>query len=199
MGLVHTAIRSRLGVDKVRKTTIVGMDIKRDHIENGLVRPRAHRRFDVPTSATLVGAANTTQNNTPADIEPTELENVLDYDQLAAQLIEEAADDPDIDDDDDMNDPPIASAPPLTIRLSAQAIQSALPSSIPVQPVAKTAIPLCSLFIFPADHNAPSNGVDYFWQGGIKNLGDEMELYELLMESQDGAVTADMAGAGMEI
>ena len=39
MGLVHTAIRSKLGVDKVRKSTVVGMDIKRLHIDAGLVRP----------------------------------------------------------------------------------------------------------------------------------------------------------------
>lgn len=38
MGLVHTAIRSRLSVDKVHKTTVVGMDIKRSHLEAGLVR-----------------------------------------------------------------------------------------------------------------------------------------------------------------
>jgi hypothetical protein len=29
MGLVHTGICSKLGVEKVRKTTMVGMDIKR--------------------------------------------------------------------------------------------------------------------------------------------------------------------------
>jgi hAT family C-terminal dimerisation region len=28
MGLVHTGIRSKLGIEKVRKTTMVGMDIK---------------------------------------------------------------------------------------------------------------------------------------------------------------------------
>ncbi|KAH9062149.1 hypothetical protein EDB87DRAFT_1560081, partial [Lactarius vividus] len=37
MGLVQTATRSRLSVDKVRKTTIVGMDLKRSHIEFGLL------------------------------------------------------------------------------------------------------------------------------------------------------------------
>lgn len=37
MGLVHTGIRSKLSIDRVRKTTIVGMDLKRSHIENGLI------------------------------------------------------------------------------------------------------------------------------------------------------------------
>ncbi|KAF8269571.1 ribonuclease H-like domain-containing protein [Lactarius quietus] len=40
MGLVHTGIRSKLGVEKVRKTTMVGMDIKRSHLEAGLVHSR---------------------------------------------------------------------------------------------------------------------------------------------------------------
>ena len=37
MGLVHTGIRSKLGIEKVRKATIIGMDIKRTHIEGGLL------------------------------------------------------------------------------------------------------------------------------------------------------------------
>ncbi|KAH9048292.1 ribonuclease H-like domain-containing protein, partial [Lactarius hengduanensis] len=45
MGLVQTATRSRLSVDKVRKTTIVGMDLKRSHIEFGLLRTRERRDF----------------------------------------------------------------------------------------------------------------------------------------------------------
>jgi hypothetical protein len=52
MGLVHTAIRSKLGVDKVCKTTIIGMDIKRSHIEAGLAHSRGHRNFKAPTATT---------------------------------------------------------------------------------------------------------------------------------------------------
>ena len=40
MGLVHTGICSKLGVEKVRKTTMVGMDIKRMHVEAGLLHAR---------------------------------------------------------------------------------------------------------------------------------------------------------------
>jgi hypothetical protein len=35
MGLVHTSIRSKLGVEKVCKATMVGMDIKQMHLEAG--------------------------------------------------------------------------------------------------------------------------------------------------------------------
>jgi hAT family C-terminal dimerisation region len=40
MGLVHTGIRSRLGVEKVCKTTMVRMDIKQIHLEAGLLYAR---------------------------------------------------------------------------------------------------------------------------------------------------------------
>jgi hypothetical protein len=46
MGHVHTATRSRLGIEKVRKTTMLGMDITRSHMEAGLLRPRGHRHLD---------------------------------------------------------------------------------------------------------------------------------------------------------
>jgi hypothetical protein len=179
MGLVHTAIRSRLSVDKVRKTTVVGMDIKREHIDAGLIRPRAHRNFEAPTSS------NTMPETASTDFEPSEFEDVLDFDQLAEQLIEEAANDTDSDSDtDDPSSAPVPT-PSLTIRLPVQAIQAALPDSTLPKPVSKTAIPLKLLFTFPADRNSPSTGMDYFWKGGIKNLDKEMEAYEILWSNQE--------------
>ena len=77
MGLVHTAIRSRLGIDKVRKTTVVGMDLKREHIDAGLVRPRSHRHFEAPSSS------NPTPETRSTDLELSDFEDVLDFDQLA--------------------------------------------------------------------------------------------------------------------
>ena len=191
MGLVHTAIRSRLGIDKVRKTTVVGMDLKREHIDAGLVRPRSHRHFEAPSSG------NPTPEATQAtDFEISDFEDVLDFDQLAEQLIEEAADDV-VDSYSDLDaDPPPIPTPSLTIRLPVHAIQAALPDSTPPRPVPKTAIPLKLLFLFPTDRNSPSTGTDYFWQGGIKNLDKEMEAYEILctnQELQEGAGVIDTA------
>jgi hypothetical protein len=182
MGLVHTAIRSKLGVDKVRKTTVVGMDIKREHIDSGLVRSRARRNFEAPTSGDATREVGT------SDLDPGEFNEVLDFDQLAMQLIKEAKDDLDSDDDE----PP----PPLTIRLPLQAIHAALPAATPQQPtiIPKTAIPLESLFIFPTNRESPSSGMDYFWQGGIKNLDREMEAYEILCEASESAAVGPDTG-----
>jgi hAT family C-terminal dimerisation region len=42
MGLVHTSIRSKLGVEKVRKATMVGMDIKQMHLEARLLHAQGN-------------------------------------------------------------------------------------------------------------------------------------------------------------
>ncbi|KAH7917936.1 hypothetical protein BV22DRAFT_1108476 [Leucogyrophana mollusca] len=44
-GINHTKLRNRLHLEKVRKTSIVGMDIQRHNVENGLVQPRRKWKF----------------------------------------------------------------------------------------------------------------------------------------------------------
>ena len=51
MGLVHTAIHSKLGVKKVHKTMMVGMDIKRIHHKAGLLYTRGKRNFTTEARA----------------------------------------------------------------------------------------------------------------------------------------------------
>ena len=173
MGLVQTATRSKLSIDKVRKTTIVGMDIKRSHIEAGLVHPREHRDFSMPEtsrSATGIGEGS----EVAAEVEDLE---ILDFDQLARELIEDASEDiEELDADEEL--PPI----PLTIRIPLQAIHSALQDT-PQSRSAATKIPLKSLFIFPENPNATSE-LAYFWKGGIQNLEKEMAVHEVLCSSE---------------
>ena len=178
MGLVHTAIRSRLSVDKVCKTTVVGMDIKWSHLEAGLVRVWGHRNFEAPTSDGDGGETGIDEND---------LGDVLDFDELAEELINDAAA-ADLGNSSDTDDDELMALPPLTIWLPLHAIQSDLPVPPPQQ---KAAIPLKLLFIFPGDQNAPSDGpgMDYFWQGGIKNLEKEMEAYRILQSHPEGSET----------
>jgi hypothetical protein len=188
MGLVHTGIRSQLGVEKVRKTTMVGMDIKRSHSDAGLLRPRKSRNFDISDGD---GGSN------PTDTEIGEFEDVLEYADLARDLIASAAADVDSDSDDD-DDLPIT---PVTIpaqgmarptRHSTTANSQAIPAAsapAPARPPAQSRrtatgkITLENLFIYPTP-GAPSNGIDLFWSGGIKNLETEMELHEILNAAQ---------------
>jgi hypothetical protein len=120
MGLVHTAIQSKLGVDKVRKTTIIGMDIKRSHIEAGLAHSRGHQNFQAPT-------ATSTSSDGPweTDFDIGNIEDVLNFDQLADQLIEDTAAEP--SDNSDSEDK-LPQAPPLTIRLPLHAVHAVLDS-----------------------------------------------------------------------
>ncbi|KAI9453923.1 hypothetical protein BJY52DRAFT_1395373 [Lactarius psammicola] len=119
-----------------------------------------------------------------AELGSNDIEDILDFDQLAKQLIEDASED--ANESDTVGDPPHS---PLTICLSLQAIQSALQETPPAQS-ATTKIPLESLFIFPDDPSAPLE-MEYFWRGGIQNLSEEMEVHDMLCSSQESAREMD--------
>ena len=121
------AIQSKLGVNKVCKTTVVGMDIKQEHIDTGLVQPQAHWHFKAPTSS------NATPEAASTNFEPDYFEDIQEFDELAAQLIADAAKDVDTDSDIDNNNSSPSTVPTLslTIWLPVHAIQAALLDSTP--------------------------------------------------------------------
>ena len=187
MGLVHTAIRSKLGVEKVRKTTIVGMDIKRMHLETGLLHARGKRNFSGFTQA---------QNDQPEESDDLDIVNndddqdPLDFNQLSTRLIEGAASanvDKDVGDNDDDSE----SEPPPPLRITIPPLNSATLNPAQRAPVRKTSIPLKTLFIYPAAADLPLDGsrlgMNSFWKGGIQNLEKEMEAYDLLSLSEENA------------
>jgi hypothetical protein len=191
MGLVHTGIRSKLGVEKVRKTTMVGMDIKRMHQEAGLLHTRSKRNFAGITSSSP-DQQNDSDQDQP-DISNGDDQDPLDFDQLSAHLIEGAASaniDRDVGDGDDNDELP-AIAPSLTITIPP--LNSTALSDAHRAPVKKTSIPLKILFKFPTTTDLPldESGMNSFWKGGIQNLEKEMEAYELLTRSL-GEESADI-------
>ena len=113
MDLVHTAIHSKLAVDKVHKTTIIGMDIKQSHLEAGLVHSWGHQNFKAPTSTDQLQETNTNNFDTG------DFEDILDFEQIIEDAAAEINSDSDIEDDELL--PPTL---PLTIWLSLHAIQS---------------------------------------------------------------------------
>jgi hypothetical protein len=50
----------------------------------------------------------------------------------------------------------------------------------------KTSIPLRILFKYPTDKAPPSEGMNSFWKGGIQNLENEMEAYDILSTREEG-------------
>jgi len=88
MGLVHTGIRSKLGVEKVRKTTMVGMDIKRAHLEAGLLHIRGPRNF---TSEARAQALNHTSSLADCIDTGDQVDELIGFEQLSEHLIAGAA------------------------------------------------------------------------------------------------------------
>ena len=182
MGLVHTGIRSRLGVEKVRKTTMVGMDIKRMHIETGLLHARGKQNFTGSTSSPEDDSEESDISNLNSDDQ-----DPLDSDQLSTHLIESAASanaDRDVGDDDtNENDEFPASNPPPPLRITIPPLNSATLTNTQQTQVKKTSIPLKILFKYPTTTDLDESGMNSFWKGGIQNLEKEMEAYELLTQS----------------
>lgn len=180
MGLIHTGIRSKLGIEKVRKAAAVGMDLNRMHAEAGLLRSRNKRSF----------------TSLEAGVRNTELtvENPLDFEQLSTQLIAGAASaNSDIDVGDDAVElTPIISnsrATPLTITIPP--LNPATPS-LSAQPTnLKVAIPLRVLFRYPTNQDTSSEGINSFWKGGIQNLENEMEAYDILSSIEENGDEMD--------
>ena len=189
MGLVHTGIRSKLKIEKVRKTTMVGMDLKRVHVGAGLLHTRVKRNFSgfTPQQDNQESNASDHPNisNLNGDDSESDLEDLLDFNQLSEHLIMGAASanvDKDVgDDNDDDNDD---SEPPPPLRITIPPLNSANRDHDEhrATPVKKTSIPLKTLFIYPVAAIDPldESGMNLFWKGGIQNLEKEMEAYELL-------------------
>jgi hypothetical protein len=119
----------------------------------------------------------------------------MDFNQLSEHLIVGAASaNHDRDVGDNYDDPNKLPLDVLIPAPSGSLIITILPlNSVTLTPHAtqlkKTCIPLEILFEYPTDTNLPSEGMNSFWRGGIKNLEKEMEAYEILAsidEASDG-------------
>jgi hypothetical protein len=214
MGHVHTATRSRLGVEKVRKATMVGMDITRSHMEAGLLRPRARRHLDAfaannePEPVANLDAVNSDTDIGSLNGDPEVTANLLNFEKLAAQLVTGSAEDVDSDSEPEEPDGELLPTPATTTSqrcptassstLMAPALVPPAPAPAPtpsLQPQAprtrtrtrktRTQIPLKVLFIYPTDLNASLNGMDNFWKGGVKNLENEAEVLEILSTCEE--------------
>jgi hypothetical protein len=188
MGLVHTAIRSKLSIEKVRKATIVGMDLKRMHTEAGLLRTQAKRSFNFGSEAQKDAEPSVDSD----DQDLGDINDPLDFDQLSERLIAGAAsasgdkDVGDVDASDDSDELPstIMPVPPLTITIPPLNSATRSVQSNTLAPVI-VSIPLRILFKYPPEKDPPSDGMNTFWRGGIQNLDRELEAYDLLSGSRE--------------
>lgn len=195
MGLVHTAIRSKLSIEKVRKATIVGMDLKRMHTEAGLLRTQAKRNFNFGSEA-QAGRQDAEPSADDLDLELGDINDPLDFDQLSERLIANAASangDKDVGDADASDDElpsTIMPVPPLTITIPPLNSATRSVQSNTLAPVI-VSIPLRKLFKYPLEKDPPSDGMNTFWRGGIRNLDRELEAYDLLGDSREPGDSED--------
>ncbi|KAF8165802.1 hypothetical protein B0H34DRAFT_763223 [Crassisporium funariophilum] len=164
MGLVHTAIHSRLGVEKVCKSTMVGMDIRWTHVEAGLLCPQGKQSFSMGPGEESEAATELGING---------LEELLNFCQLSEQLIAGAIAE-NMSDDDDL--PAVASfpilPPPVLPTITIPPSSTRLPAQVTT--VQKISIPLEKLFKYPTGFNHEEvsiQAMSFFWNGGIENLG----------------------------
>ena len=183
MGLVHTGICSKLGVEKVCKTTMVGMDIKQMHLEAGLLHAHGKQNF------TSQQEPDQESDTLPLDhYGVSNSDDLLDFNELSEHLIVGAASanaDRDVGNDDGHDEPPVTVlAPPLRITIPPL---NSVTLSHQATLVKKISIPLKILFKYPAATDLPldESGMNSFWRGGIQNLEKEMKAYELLSLSEE--------------
>jgi hAT family C-terminal dimerisation region len=195
MGIVQTKHRSRLGLDKVRKTALIRMDIKRRHVAEGLIRPRSKRTFDAmnsdfiqplipsislpPSSELTPSAADSQPTQLPSCTESpednTETPDIANFDDITKELVQAAAESDRLTQEEQDTDEPLPAPQPNPPNPPSTSSRSTRPS--------KTRIPLKSLFRYPTDPDAPAEGLDFYWKWGIKHLEEEMSVAELMTES----------------
>jgi hypothetical protein len=194
MGIIHTKIKNRLHEEKVRKMSILGMEIRRGHAANGAVRKRLKRKFghdepedeSAPMPVQVEGngeGITASVNIVPSDEIADDLEEAESpdsggtFEEVAAGLAQDVMEDEDSDDEE---------LPAATV----EALQTA-PRRVHLYFGAKSRTPLKNLFNY-SDASANSKfGV--FWKRGMHNLEKELELYSLLnkengTESEEGLV-----------
>ncbi|KAI0037320.1 hypothetical protein FA95DRAFT_1578917, partial [Auriscalpium vulgare] len=163
-GIIHTKRRNHLSVQKVHKATTVKMDLRRDHAARGLGAgsQRSKRKFghDEP---------KTTPELYSIDIPSSDEEDgaAVDFHSIGNALITDAI---------DALDEPGPVTPPALFPLI-------VPDGVEAQTrVAKTAIPLATLFRYPQHDDTAELpiGVDFFWRGAMRNHRQELDMYDLV-------------------
>ncbi|KZV99187.1 hypothetical protein EXIGLDRAFT_831738 [Exidia glandulosa HHB12029] len=174
MGIIHTKLRNRLGAQKVHDTAMIKMDIQREHIARGRLRPRAKRKIGSDNEpAAVAQPSEPVQRASPSlvDAEEAETESALD---LATRLQRELDDD---DEDEDMDIP-------------AEDTSSSSTTDAPTTPAARRVIvyfgtqrplKLAELFDYTKTTTTPTAvGLDVFWKAASANLQQELTFYDLL-------------------
>jgi len=163
-GITHTKLRNKLTPEKVHKSAVVGMEIKRVLEENGLARNRKKRKFG---GDELVEASPSTLTD---DVDSDAAD--LDFRGYAENLIRQAQISRQ---EDEREDHPIP--PPVSQSVQPQPNTPLAPGPSSTSTSRKTQIRLADLFNYALD-SAVGTGLGFYWPGSVKNLEEDLLAHE---------------------
>lgn len=162
-GIIHTKPCNKLSAEKVHKTGVVKMELRRTHVEAGLTHTRRKRAFgeidspEEPPQSTDSPAVHADESDP-------------DFRAVAQALVASATAAADADSDSPSDDP---TEPPPSRPQNAHPTQ--------YQP-----IPLKLLFDYPVAATMHEGvGLDFYWKGGLRNLDRELASYDLQQAEDD--------------
>ena len=191
-GIIHTKLRNRLSSDTTHKTYQVKADIRLEQEAAGLVSGRLERKFG--TSVTHPSPSSSSPPPPPLTVQ--EDDTVLDVpgSNLGQELINAANDSDrpeDVSNDSSATRAAVSASSTIssasnTPQTSSHAAPSARFSladmdpntALPRPSARRTDIPLRELFVYPKPGDSASP-LEFYWSGGIRNLENELALYDL--------------------
>lgn len=181
-GNTHTKRRNKLNPKKVHNMAVVGMQIKREDRELGLIRTRKKRKFEETEDAE--GSLSATSKDTLEEIDPTDFRRYAEGLVRQVELSNE-------DDNDEVELPahvlpsippqPVPSqAPPAPVQSNASNVRATTTRT------GKTQIPLANLFNYTLDSQS---GLEFYWPAAKKKLEDELLAYDVAATQGSSADT----------
>ncbi|KAJ7016163.1 ribonuclease H-like domain-containing protein [Mycena alexandri] len=155
-GIILSKLRTQLSIQKVRKMSTVDSSLKRKHEELGMKTDRIKRRF-----------VRFAEQFTPSQSANMDYEATDSFAGLSTQLVRDAETDGLLGGEDNEEEEEEDDDEPGRVHSA-------------------TLYNLKALFQYPDDESGTlANGLGFYWQGGLKDLHEELELYDLLMEEDD--------------
>lgn len=167
-GITHTKLRNKLNAEKVHKSSVVGMEIKRVQRDNGLARNQKKRKFGDEEST------ETEQIPSPDDCDTDSTATDMEFRQYAEILIQQAQASQQIDAQEDIPAEPL---PPSVSGPCPIQPQPRTASSSSALRMGKTQITLSNLFNYDLDSTV-GEGLEFYWPGSIKNLEDDLLVHD---------------------
>ncbi|KAH6866158.1 ribonuclease H-like domain-containing protein [Coprinopsis sp. MPI-PUGE-AT-0042] len=181
-GTIHTKKRCRLKIEKVHKMSLVRMDLRRQHIAEGIAPKSRKRKFGTEKAPeeTSMPSEEATEPCEEDETRGLLVDEASDFGAVVTRLINDA-EEVEVEEGHSSSSPLDGRQQAIgrSVPLPQAANQSSGEASSSRRPSAEAKIPLSSLFLYPSRENpVPWAGFDKFWAAGKRYLVDEIEVHE---------------------